>query len=184
MMSAYYRVLPYLDSALPGEPGHPLYLPTSSGAHRVDNPHAYGTLYIGDDPAGAVAESFGWLPTWEAGMLRGSPGLPGSVRAIVTYELDETATLCDLDNAQRLLGLGLRPSQVVTRDRSVTQAWALEVFETHSYAGVRWWSYYDPDWGSVGLWDRRRLVVADVTELTIDHPALVAAATSIVRLLV
>jgi hypothetical protein len=178
-----YRVLPYLDAANAGEPGHPLHVPVSTGANRVDNPDAYDTLYLGDDPLCAVAEAFGWASRWSAGLLRGTPALPGSVRALVSYDLDNDTAVCDLDDADRLADLGLRPSRVVTRDRNTTQAWARELFDTGEFAGVRWWSHYNPDWGSVALWDTAALNVANVSVLGADHPVFVAAAAEIVRVI-
>jgi hypothetical protein len=150
-VATLYRVLPDVDTAGVGAPGHPLYVPPSTGANRVDNPFSYDALYLGDDALCVVAEAFGWAPRWNAGLLRGTPSLPGSVRALVTYDLRNDAAVCDLDDADRLVALALRPSQVVTRDRAVTQTWALELFETRAFAGVRWWSYYNPDWGSLAL---------------------------------
>lgn len=182
-MPTLYRVLPYVPDAAAGEPGHPLFLPRSAGAHRIDNPEAYDTRYLGDDPAGAVAEAFGWAPRWSAGLLRGTPALPGSVRALAGYELPDTATVCDLDDADRLVQLGLRPSRVVTRDRAVTQAWALALFQRDEFVGARWWSYCHPEWGSLGVWDVTMLTVTEVAKLTVDHPAFVAAAASIVRII-
>ena len=182
-MASLYRVLPYLEGAHHGEPGHPLYVPASTGANRIDNPDAYDTLYLGDGTVCAVAEAFGWAPRWNAGLLRGTPSLPGSVRALVSYELGDDAAVCDLDDADRLVSLGLRPSRVVTRNRSVTQTWARELFDAGELAGVRWWSYYNPDWGSVGLWDIAALTVTDVVVLTIDHPAFVAAAGEVIRII-
>lgn len=180
-MVGLYRVLPYLAGVPRGRAGHPLFVPRSTGANRVDNPGRYQTLYVGDSPAGAVAEAFGWAPRWDAGLFRGSPSLPGSGRALVAYELAETTDVCNLDDAGRLVDLGVKPSYVVTRDRSITQAWALRVFEQEAFAGVRWWSYYDPEWGSYGLWDCSRLAVKDVQLLTIAHPAVRAAAEVLVR---
>jgi hypothetical protein len=178
-----HRVLPYLESARKGQPGHPLYVPFSTGANRVDNPDTYDTLYLGDNPLGALAEAFGWAARWSAGLLRGSPAIPGSIRALVSYELPERTTICDLDDADRLRDLGLRPSQVVTRDRTVTQAWARAVFDLDQFVGVRWWSYYNPEWGSLGLWDTSALTVVDIVVLTVEHPAFVAAAADIVRII-
>lgn len=180
-MPALYRVLPHLPRVAAGRPGSPRHVPPSTGANRVDNPDLYAVLYLGDSPVGAVAEAFGWAPRWSAALLRGSPSLPGSTRALVTFELPASAPLCDLDDAARLVDLRLRPSEVVTRDRGVTQAWSRRIFETSAYAGVRWWSYYEPSWGSVGLWDVTSLAVTAVEPLTVDHPALVAAAETIVR---
>ncbi|MGH9064651.1 MAG: RES domain-containing protein [Acidimicrobiales bacterium] len=182
-MTSLYRVLPYLDTADDGEPGHPLYVPPSTGASRIDNPDVYDALYLGDEPVCAVAEAFGWAPRWNAGLLRDAPSLPGSVRTLVSYELGDDAGVCDLDDADRLAELGLRPSRVVTRDRTVTQAWARELFDADEFAGVRWWSYYNPDWGSVGLWSTAALSVTDVVVLTVDHPAFVAAAAEVIRII-
>lgn len=182
-MPALYRVVPYLASANAGQPGHPLYVPVSTGANRIDTPDVYDTLYLGDHPLCAVAEAFGWAPRWNGGLLRGTPALPGSDRALVSYHLDDKTALCDLDDAGRLVDLGLRPSRVVTRNRNTTQAWARKLFDTGEFAGVRWWSYYDPDWGSVALWDTAALTIADVSVLSADHPAFVAAAAEIVRII-
>jgi hypothetical protein len=182
-MPRLHRVLPYLESAAAGAPGHPLHIPASTGANRVDNPDIYDALYLGDSPLCAVAEAFGWAPRWSAGLLRGTPSLPGSVRALISYDLDQDAAVCDLDDADRLSRLGLRPSRVVTPNRSITQAWARELFDTREFAGARWWSYYNPDWGSVGLWDTAALTVIDVSVLSAGHPMFVAAAAEIVRVI-
>ncbi|HST46219.1 RES family NAD+ phosphorylase [Jatrophihabitans sp.] len=183
-MVTFYRVLPYLDTARAGEPGHPLYLSSARGSNRVDNPGHYQVLYLADAPAGALAEAFGSFSRWNRGLFRGTPSLSRSVRALVTYELDEGAAICDLDDAYTLVELGLRPSEVVTRNRAVTQSWALKLYEAGRYAGVRWWSYYDPRWGSIGLWDSRLLTVVEVAVLDdLMHPAMVEAAAVLCRIL-
>ncbi|HEU0257330.1 MAG TPA: RES family NAD+ phosphorylase [Microbacteriaceae bacterium] len=182
-MTTLYRVLPYAADSAKGAAGHPLYIPPTAGAGRVDGPE-YDVLYLGDDPVCAVAEAFGALPVWGPGMLRGLPTLPHSVRALATYELASGSTICDLDDAATLLDLDIRPSRVVTRDREVTQGWASRIHRLGRHVGVRWWSYYNPDWGSLGLWDIRRLRVVGVTALDVTHPALIAAAEAIVRRIV
>jgi hypothetical protein len=50
--------------------------------------------------------------------------------------------------------------------------------------GVRWWSYYDPRWASVGLWDIRHLVLQDVLALHLHDAALIEAGRLIVRRIV
>ena len=181
-MTRLYRVLPYVASARAGAPGHPSYAPRSTGHNRVDNPGLYEVLYLGDSAAGAVAEAFGTLRTWDAGLLRGIPSLPGSVRALVTYDLDDAMSVRDLDDARVLVDLELRPSQVVTRDRSVTQRWAARIFEQRTFVGVRWWSYYDPRWGSYGIWDTTGLRVRSAEILdSVEHPAVIEAAEILCR---
>jgi hypothetical protein len=177
---ALYRVFPYLAAAAKGEPGAALYVPPQGGG-RIDNPGIYSVLYLSDAAAGAIAEAFGRFPEWTSAMLEGSPSLPGSARAIARYRLPDDAPICDLDDAEQLLDLGLRPSDVVTRDYARSRAWARRIYEQGQWSGVRWWSYYDGRWSSFGLWDIKRLTVDEVSVLRLDHPALLEASRAIVR---
>jgi hypothetical protein len=175
-----YRVLPFLANARPDEPGGALYVPRQGGG-RLDNPELYSVLYLSDAASGAIAEAFGRFPEWTPAVLAGSPSLPGSTRAIARYRLADEAPLCDLDDPEQLKRLRLRPSEVVSRDYSRTRAWAGRIYEQRQWIGARWWSYYDPRWASVGLWDIDRLEVEEVRSLRLDDPALVEASRTIVR---
>ena len=179
-MTPLYRVFPYLAAAPRNQPGGALYLPPQGGG-RLDNPSAYSVLYLSDHQAGAIAEAFGRFPEWTAGILAGSPGLPGSARALARYQLAEDLRICNLDDPERLLALRLRPSDVVSRDYAHTRAWALRVHHEKRWGGVRWWSYYDPQWASFGIWDAGSLALADVTPLTLSSPALLEASRTIAR---
>jgi hypothetical protein len=151
------------------------------GGGRIDNPGTYSVLYLSDAAAGALAEAFGRFPEWNPAILEGSPSLPGSVRAVARFALAENAPICNLDDPNQLLALGLRPSDVVSRDYLRSRAWARRIYGQGKWRGVRWWSYYDPAWSSFGLWDIEGLTLDDVTPLTLDHPALVEASRTIVR---
>ena len=175
-----YRVFPYLPAARPGEPGHPLYVPRPQGSGRIDNPDLYEVMYLGNGPVCAVAETFGNLKIWTPKMFL-APYVPGSRRALGTYELPDTAAIADLDDPSVLVSLGLRPSSVTTRERRVTQAWARTLFERHRWVGVRWWSYYDPDWYAYGLWDRSELRVIHADALAIDDQTIVDATDTLRR---
>jgi hypothetical protein len=175
-----YRVFPFLRSALPGEPGGGLYVPPQAGG-RLDNPDLYSVLYLGNSPAGAIAEAFGRFPEWTPALLGGAPALPGTVRALARYHLDEHARLCDLDDPKQLLALHLRPSEVVSRDYARTRAWARRIYEQGVWAGVRWWSYYDPGWSSIGLWLPGRLTIEEIQPLQPEDPAFLEASRTIVR---
>lgn len=128
-----------------------------------------------------MAEAFGRFPEWTPAMIAGSPSLPGSVRAIASYELADEVLICDLDDPQVLLQLGLRPSDVVSRDYERTREWARTIFEQGSWAGIRWWSYYDPKWASIGLWETGALALQDVRPLQLDDAHVVAASRTILR---
>lgn len=175
-----YRVFPFLASADAGAPGHPRYIPRPQGGGRIDQPTLYEVLYLSDAAAGAVAETFGDLSVWTATMFS-APTLKGAVRALGEYELDPTAKVFDLDDARALVELGIRPSDVVTRDRAVSRSWARRVFLKRRWSGVRWWSYYDPRWHSYGIWDIARIADAKTAPLSLEHPAVVEAATVLRR---
>ena len=70
----------------------------------------------------------------------------------------------------------------MTRERAITQSWAASLYGRNEFAGVRWWSYYDPRWGSFGLWGLDAVNVRKVEVLTsIDQPDFVAAADVLCR---
>jgi hypothetical protein len=180
---AYYRVFPALSNARPRDPGDALHIPAQGGG-RLDNPDLFRILYMGDTPSGAIAEAFGRFPEWTSALLEGSPSLPGSIRALARYYLPDNEPICDLDDPARLLALNLRPSHVVSRDYSRTRAWARQIFQLGNWIGVRWWSYYDPRWASIGLWKTGVLTLEEVVPLRMDHPAFLEAANTILRRIV
>lgn len=175
-----YRVFPFDRSAAPTDLGGALYVPPPSGFARVDNPDLYDVLYVAEHPTAAVAEAFGRYDVWRAATFIHGSGLP---YAIATYDLADGAPVFDLNDVEALKSIGVvRPTDVVTRDRTVTQAWARAIFIGGRYAGARWWSYYNPDWPVVGLWDRTGLRLATEPEILATTSAIVRdAAATIVR---
>ncbi len=179
-MATLYRVFPYLARTHKHDLGGALYVPPQGGG-RIDNPGVYSVLYLSDAAAGAVAEAFGRFPEWTPAILEGSPSLPGSIRVLARYTLAEAAAVCNLDDLQLLGALGLRPSDVATRDTVRSRAWARRIYDRGKWSGVRWWSYYDPSWSSYGLWNIKGHALEDVTPLTLDHLALIEASRTITR---
>ena len=117
-------------------------------------------------------------------MLLGAPSFAGSVRALARYHVPDGAPICNLDDARQLVSLELRPSDVVTRDYTRSRACAKGIYLRREWIGVRWWSYYDPKWASIGLWDTRRVRLDEVERLDMDNPALIEASRTIVRRIV
>jgi hypothetical protein len=176
-----YRVFAYLASATVGTPGHPGYLHRPQGRGRLDNPSDYDGWYLSEQEAGAVGEVFADLLRWTDDMFA-APYLPGAKRALGTYEIPDDTGLLDLDDARNLLARGLRPTQVIERNRPATQAWALDIYNERKagtgarlWAGVRWWSYHRPQWRVVGLWGVTPAPVR-VDALDLAHPAVIDAA--------
>jgi hypothetical protein len=176
-----YRVFPYLEGAREDQPGHPQYLHRPQGSGRLDNPGEYDCWYLAGEASGAVGETFGDLVLWTPSMF--SFPYIGAQRALGTYRVDDATPILDLDDPRVLLDRHLRPTQVVSRQRTVTQQWALSIFlEEHNdkraWSGVRWWSYHRPQWQILGLWS----VVPECVEvepLTLRHPAVVDAAAAL-----
>jgi len=175
-----YRVFPYLAASAQDEPGGALYVP-SQGGGRLDNAGTYAVLYLSDAAAGAIAEAFGRFSEWNSAILEGSPGLPGSARAIARFELPENSAICNLDDPSQLIALGLHPSDIVSRDYARSRAWARRIYEQGKWIGLRWWSYYDPQWTSFGLWNIEQLTLREVKLLHLNDASLREASRTIAR---
>lgn len=184
-----YRVFPHVPGSEPGDKGHALYRPPTQGGGRIDNPRRYRTTYLAREAAGAIGETFGGRPAWDEDMFElGStdPDLNRARRALATFQLPDDIALLDLDHAYALHERGMRPTSVIERNRRATQAWALRVFEEadhngdRRWAGVQWWSYYLPPWRMLGLWDATPRLL-NVEPLTLTHPAVIDAASALVR---
>lgn len=178
-----YRVFPYLTSARPGQPGHPLYehLPQRGG--RVDHPDYY-VWYLSRLAEAACGETFGNLGLWDPSMFE-FPVVPGARRSLGVFELPDDLRVLDLDDPAQLVRLGLRPTQIVTRNLAVTQAWGHRIWaETDAHGGrswqaVSWWSYHRPVWPVLASWLRPDFV--RVEPLDLDHPAVIDAAKALHR---
>lgn len=169
-----YRVFPYLAAATPNEPGHPLYVHPDQGRGRWDNPEIYHAVYAAASPSGAVGEGFAGLSTWSRAMLP-FPSVPKSVRALGVYAFDEeTCPLLDLDDARMLFDRGLRPTDVVIRNRPRTQGIARTVYAEREWAGMSWWSMHRPQWTLYVIWTIAALTVEGVEPLP-AHPGLLDA---------
>jgi hypothetical protein len=159
-------------------PDGPLWFPRLfQGEGRHDNPDAYGCLYLTDRPISCVVEQLAPFrgQRLTASMLR-RRNFP---LALADIQLNDDALLIDLDDPAVLRRERLRPSQVATRDRSVTQPQALALYRRYpDAAGLRWWSSWEALWMNVSLFDRdtQILRLVDVRELTLQDPALLQGA--------
>ena len=182
-----YRVFPYLASAPAGSPGHPTY-EHPQGKGRVDNPSHYYVWYVGRDATSAVGEVLGNHDIWDDGIFD-FPLLPGSKRALGIYRIDDNTPVLNLDHAFALHERGMRPTQVVERNRPATQSWALRIFNERDdhgdrlWSGVQWWSFHRPHWCAMGLWGVTPSFQS-VEPLHRNHPAVRDAALSLSRVFV
>jgi hypothetical protein len=174
-----WRALPLDSGAKAREAGGPLWFPRlQQGGGRHDNPDLYGCLYVAEEPVSCVAELL--APFRGTGKLLPSMLVRyGKTLALAAIELEDGVTVVDLDDPSTLIATDLRPSQVATRRRTVTQRQAAEVYESHPGAvGIRWWSTLESSWINWTLFDRAEMSLAlgDVDELTVGHPVVLEAA--------
>jgi RES domain len=173
-----WRLLPLVSDAPPAGPGGALWFARElQGAGRHDNPSSYGCLYGALEPVSAVAEAL--APFRGTGKLSARMLLRGGLPlTLVQLRLADDSDLVDLDSPRALLDAQLRPSQVATHVRTVTQAYAQRIFdERPGAAGLLWWSTLEASLINVTLFDRaaRRVKFQDATTLTLAHPAVVEA---------
>ncbi len=166
-------------SAPSATPGDPLWIPRAfQGTGRHDAPDRYGCLYLAEEAVSAVAESL--APFRGTGDLRPEFLVrSGLALGLAHLELDAEALLVDLDEPGVLAAEALRPSIVATGHRTVSQAYAVELFERHpDAAGLRWWSSLEASWLNVTLFDRSlsTVTVQDVHALVVDDDVVVSAA--------
>lgn len=175
-----FRVFPFDERAAPGESGGALFWPRwLQGSGRHDNPDRYGCMYVSESEVSGLAEALapfrGSGPLLPAMLVRA--GLP---LGLARLSLDERAGVPrDLDDPTVLAAEELRPSQVATGDRGVTQAYAAELFDRDPRAaGIRWWSTLESLWANVTLFDRaaRALRLESVVALFPDDDPVRAAA--------
>jgi hypothetical protein len=172
-----YRCFAWNERARAEQPDSPLWFPrVFQGDGRHDNPDAYGCLYLTDRESSGVVEQlsrFRGQRLIEAMLLR--RGFPLALAAI---QLPDGSELIDLDDPLVLRRRRLRPSQVATRDRSITQPQALAVYRDSGAAGIRWWSIHESLWANYTLFDRSvsALSVAEIRPLELGDPAVAEAA--------
>jgi hypothetical protein len=174
-----WRLLPWQQGVPHTSPGGALWFPRElQGAGRHDNPDRYGCLYVGESAVSVIVE--GLAPFRGAGALTSGMLVRAGVSlALAQLEFHDDAHLMDLDDPSVLIEAGLRPSDVATRIRAVTQSYALRLFDGYlGLMGLRWWSTIEASLFNLTLFDRaqRELEVLEVTLLTIGSPAVREAA--------
>jgi hypothetical protein len=172
-----YRCFAWNRAASAG-PDTPLWFPRRyQGRGRHDNPLVYGVLYVTASAASALVETLA--------DFRGQRLLPAMLRqrgmplALAEIELDDAAEVVDLDEPRVLVRERLRPSQVATRSRDVTQPQALRLYERHpAAAALAWWSTHEASWPNLTIFDRAAalLRVLRVHALDPSDAAVVEAA--------
>ena len=155
------RVFDWDGTSLGRAPGGPLFVArTRQGSGRHDAPERYGAWYCSRTAVSAVAECLQYLrghAVTDADFRR----VGGAAKAIVGLRLEEGLTIVDLDDPSQLVTRRIRPSQVATLRRPVTQQIAASVFEEGAF-GLAWWSTLEAEWTNVTLFHERALPYVSV----------------------
>jgi hypothetical protein len=172
------RCFAWSRRARPDEPDGPLWVPRAfQGDGRHDNPDVYGCLYLADREVAAVVEQLARFRTQRLqAALLGRRGLP---LALAALELADGVEVLDLDDPRVLARERLRPSEVATRRREVTQPQARALHGARPRAAaLRWWSTFEASWANYTVFDRAvpALSVVGLRELTLEDEAVAAAA--------
>lgn len=174
-----FRVFDWDGSSAGNAPGGPLFVARRlQGAGRHDAPDKYGAWYCSRDLVSAVAESIKFA---RGQVLEDSDFVSagGTVRTLIELRLDEAVRLVDLDDPRELVTRRIRPSQVATGRRPVTQGIASAIFDEGA-TGFTWRSTLEAEWSNVTLFHERALrhvsIVAPPTRLSSRLPEVKAAA--------
>lgn len=175
----FYRVFPWDPNAKEGEIGGAFYTPRQKqGAGRHDLPHLDGVLYCSLTAQSALAEFIQVYRGRKIGKvhLRRPDKL---VTGMVHFELRNAGQLLDLDDPHVLVRFKLRPSQIMTHDRSVTRSMA-ETLYASGTKGLLWPSALEASWINATLFAERcrasLTLMSNVAPVTLDMPEIIAAA--------
>src|SRR5207237_9285674 len=122
---------------------------SGQGSGRHDAPPHYGAWYCSRAAVSAIAETIQRL----RGQILDDRYFTRHhvlTRSIVALDIDERVRVLDLDDPAELIARKIRPSQVATFRRDVTQRMALSVFQEGA-TGISWWSTLEAAWTNVTL---------------------------------
>ncbi len=189
----FWRVFPWDANAPPGAPYTAEYvLPAGVQTGGRFDLGTSPTLYLAlEDPAHALAEvlqSLRGKRQIRAGHLRRKVrGRAGVFRplAIVETWLDRAlhGALPDLGDPETLVRFGIRPDELASRERVVTQRISRRLHDDHGLPGFRWWSAFSGDWHVAVLFQDRVAPSAvryrTPEPLHLAHPVVLAAASEL-----
>ena len=174
-----WRVFPWDPATAEGDRFSAAFVPGGQGRNRFDLPgQSAGVIYFAESEVHAVAELLQRFRNSPDPLTPDDLTSWGHTVAIVQATLDPAIWrgIVDLCEPTTLTAFGLTADQPPSRDRSRTQAIALDV----SGAGLRWWSAFWGEWHTVVLFRERltpkALTYARPTPLDLTTSAVVEAA--------
>jgi len=177
-----YRVFPWDKASTGSELGGPLYVPRAAqGQGRHDLPSRDGVLYSSKSPVSAIAE---WIQMFRTRPLRSVHFGPmhGVTRALARLELSRTVSLLDLDDPRVLVEHSIKPSELMTHGREMTQKWTGRLYD-QGHPGFFWPSTLESQWINATLFETRvrdhLKLVGESQALTTETPEVRQAAAAL-----
>lgn len=153
-----WRVFPYDETALPGEPFTAGFVAPNQGAGRFDIPDLTPVSYLAESPAHAVAEILQGLRNQrldDADLIRfGHRFALTSVTIDISSKDEQRSILPDLCDPRMLTHYDIRPDILASSDFAQTRAAARRLFEAKCL-GFRWWSALFGDWHAIVVFHTR-----------------------------
>lgn len=186
----FWRVFPWDPAAAPGDPFTPQFvLPAGvQTGGRFDLSDA-PTLYIAlDNPVHALSEVLqslrGRREIRNGHLRRKVRGRNVVYHPLAIVETWVPATiydaLPDLGNPDNLVRFSIRPDDLASQDRGITQRISRKLHDEHDLMGFRWWSAFRGEWHVGVLFmdrvDPFRLHYGTPDPLHLAHPLVHAAA--------
>ncbi len=174
-------VFPWDTNATPGQAYSPAHVPTNQGSSRFDV-RATPVIYLSESPEHAIGEK---IQRYRGQSLEDYDLIEsGHPLALVECQVspDIVSGIADLCDWNVLARYQVGPDTIASRDVKRTQAVAQELFDA-GHAGLRWWSAFSGDWHSIVVFSARlstdSLAFGVPQVLTIDHPAVIEAASAL-----
>jgi hypothetical protein len=174
-----WRAFPWDAAAAAGDQFSPLYIQPGQTSARFDLHDRPPVLYLGESPDHALGELLQGFRGRAIGTAhlksRGFPLALVEVGVLKSVAQD----LVDCNDPAALERHHLRPDEMASHDRSVTQAIARWLHDS-GVPGFRWWSALTGAWHSTVLFIDRvpatKLEVGEPELVTLAHPALARCA--------
>ena len=193
MQGPFWRVFPWDATATPGEPFTAEYrLPAGiQTGGRFDLPST-SSLYLAiEEPIHALVEVLqivrgkGYVSPSDLVKPTGdAPRRFHPLALVETWVADEVfAALPDLGDPAQLQRFGVRPDELSSRNRTVTQRIAGKLHTEFGLPGFRWWSAFSGDWHVAVLFLDRvaagQIEFGTPDPLHLTHPVVAAAAAEL-----
>jgi hypothetical protein len=189
----FWRVFPWDSSAQPGAPYTPEFvLPAGTQTGGRFDLGTTPTLYLAlEDPSHALAEVLqslrGKRQIRTGHLLRKSRGQPTISYPLALVETWVTSNifdaLPDLGDPHNLVRFAIRPDELSSHERIVTQRISREMHDRQTIPGFRWWSAFGGDWHVAVLYldrlDASSLHYGVPDPLHLAHPVVHKAAVAL-----